>query len=185
MKLLPLDTPELLEQAAQWLAQKENYQWLDFGNGRQLLSPALLKIMTQAETRLIRIYTSGKDENPIGIVGLNDVARSFKTATLWAIAGERSFPTRGSASFAASKLLTLAFSDLGLHTVSTWVVEHNPWLRTVERLNFRFIGRQRQCHFIDGRPYDRLLFDLLAEEHKEIENGEREKTPREAVRGAP
>ena len=25
----------------------------------------------------------------------------------------------------------------------------------------------RQCHYIDGCPYDRLLFDLLAKEHKE------------------
>ena len=33
-----------------------------------------------------------------------------------------------------------------------------------EDLGFRYIGRQRQCHVIDGRAYDRLLFDLLAEE---------------------
>jgi len=187
MKLLPLDTPELLDRAAYWLAQKENYQWLDFGNGRQLVSPALLKIMAQAETRLMRVYTAGREDNPIGIVGLNDLARSFKTGTLWGVVGERSFPARGSASSAASRLLTLAFSDLGLHTVTTWVVEHSPWLRTVERLNFRFIGRQRQRHFIDGRPYDRLLFDLLAEEHREVEiNGEHRsgKTPLETAGGA-
>jgi len=29
----------------------------------------------------------------------------------------------------------------------------------IERLGFRFIGRQRQCHYIDGRPCDRLMFD--------------------------
>jgi len=45
MKLLPLDTPKLIELVAAWLARKENYQWLDFGNGRQILTPALLKIM--------------------------------------------------------------------------------------------------------------------------------------------
>jgi len=32
------------------LAQKQNYQWLDFGNGRQIVTPALLKIMAQRET---------------------------------------------------------------------------------------------------------------------------------------
>jgi hypothetical protein len=35
MKLLPLDRPEFLELVAGWLARKENYQWLDFGNGRR------------------------------------------------------------------------------------------------------------------------------------------------------
>jgi RimJ/RimL family protein N-acetyltransferase len=72
-------------------------------------------------------------------------------------------------SLASSKLLTLAFHELGLHAVNTWIVDRNPSVRSLERLNFRFVGRQRQCHMIDGRPYDRLLFDLLASEHRELD----------------
>src|SRR6266540_2417557 len=168
MKLYPLDTPELLELAASWLAQKQNYQWLDFGNGRQSVTPALLKIMAQREKHFLRAYTSDRDNTPIGIVGLNSVDRVFKTATFWGVSGEKSFRNRGYSTIASSKLMTLAFRDLGLHSVNTWSVEHNPSLRTIERLGFRFLGRQRQCHYIDGRPYDRLLFDLLASEHKEL-----------------
>ena len=51
----------------------------------------------------------------------------------------------------------------------TWVVEGNPSVRALERLNFRYIGRQRQCHYTDGRSYDRLWFDLLASEHKDLD----------------
>jgi RimJ/RimL family protein N-acetyltransferase len=174
IELLALDTPRSIELAASWLAQKENYQWLDFGNGRQLVTPALLTIMAQRETHLMRLYTSGKDDIPIGIVGLNDVRRAFRTATLWGVAGEKSFRNRGFANLAASKFLSLAFRELGLRSVNTWVVDHNPSLRSVERLHFRFIGRQRRCHVIDGRPFDRLLFDLLAEEHKELNEVEKE-----------
>ena len=169
MKLLPLDKSEIFELVAGWLAQKENYQWLDFGNGRQIVTPALLKIMAQRDGHFLRVYTWGRDERPVGIVGLNSVERIFKTATLWAVAGEKSFSNRGYVSLASSKLLTLAFRDLGLHAVSTWIVDRNPSLRSLERLNFRFIGRQRQCHYIDGRPYDRLLFDLVAGEHRELD----------------
>ena len=82
---------------------------------------------------------------------------------------EKSFSNRGYVSLASSKLLTLAFRDLGLHVVDTWIVDRNPSVRSLERLNFRFIGRRRQCHIIDGRPYDRLLFDLLASEHRELD----------------
>ena len=64
-------------------------------------------------------------------------------------------------------MLTLAFRELELHSVHTWIVEHNPSIRVAEHVGFRFIGRQRQCHWIDGVAYDRLLFDLLAVEHKE------------------
>jgi hypothetical protein len=49
-------------------------------------------------------------------------------------------------------------------------LENNPSLRIGERLHYNYIGRQRQCHCIDGRLYDRLLFDLLASEHRELED---------------
>jgi len=166
MKFLSLDTPEIIELAAGWLAQKENYQWLDFGNGRVTVTPTLLKIMAQRDTNFLRVYTADRDDTPVGIVGLNNVDRAFKTATFWGASGEKSFHNRGYSTFASAKLLTLAFGNLGLNAVNTWVVDHNPSLRTIERLGFRFIGRQRQCHTIDGRLYDRLLFDLLAAEYR-------------------
>ena len=177
MKLYPLDTPDLLELVASWLAQKQNYQWLDFGSGRQIITPALLRIMTQRETHFLRAFTSDRDD-PIGIVGLNSVDRTFKTAMFWGASGEKSFRNRGYSTFASSKFLTLAFRDLGLHAINTWAVDHNQSLRTIERLGFRFIGRQRQCHYIDGRPYDRLMFDLLASEHRELEDDRRHWTDR-------
>lgn len=170
MKLLPLDTPELLELVAQWLALKENHQWLDFGNGRQVVTPTLLKVMAQRPTHFMRAYTSDQDDTPIGICGLNSVNLDFKSATLWGAAGDKVFRNRGLGTLAASKVLALGFRDLGLQTINTWVVEGNPSLRLVQRVGFQFIGRQRRCHFIDGRSYDRLLFDLLPGELKHIED---------------
>jgi RimJ/RimL family protein N-acetyltransferase len=169
MKLLPLDTPEILELVAGWLGRKENYQWLDFGNGKQLVTAALLKVMAQRETHFMRVYTGGDDDTPIGIVGLNSVDRSSGTATLWAVAGDKSFSNRGYVSLATSKFLTVAFQDLGLQAINTWIVDCNPSLRSLRRLNFRSVGRLRQCHLIDGRLHDRLLFDLLAPEHRELD----------------
>ena len=169
MRLLPLDTPAILELAAGWLACRENCQWLDFGNGRQLVTPALLKIMGQRETHFMRAYVPHGHEAALGVVGLNGVDRAAGTGTLWAVAGDKSFANRGYVSLATSKFLTLAFRDLGLNAVNTWIVDCNPSLRSLQRLNFRFIGRQRQCHVIDGRLHDRLLFDLLAEEHRELD----------------
>jgi len=55
------------------------------------------------------------------------------------------------------------------HSVDTWIVDGNPSRRIIERLNFRFVGRQRQCHYIEGRACDRLRFDLLAYEHQELD----------------
>src|SRR6267378_2410539 len=114
MKLLPMNGPELFDLVAGWLAGRENHQWLDFGNGRQPVTPALLKIMAQRETHFLRVYTSDRDDLAIGILGLNSIDRTFKTATFWGISGEKSFRNRGYSTFASSKFLTLAFRDLGL-----------------------------------------------------------------------
>jgi RimJ/RimL family protein N-acetyltransferase len=168
MKLRPLSTAADLELAASWLQREENHQWLDFGNGRQRITPTLLRIMAQRDTHFMRLYSADADDTPIGIVALYNVDRNMRTATFWVVAGDKSFRNRGYAHIAASRLLTLAFQELGLHAVNTWTVEHNPSQRGAVRLGFRYVGRQRQCHLIDGQPYDRLLFDLLASEHREF-----------------
>ena len=85
MQLKPIDTPELLHLVASWLAQKENYQWLDFGDGKQIVSPEWLKIMTQRDTNFLRVWTSD-DGTPIGVGGLDAVNRTFKTGRFWASA---------------------------------------------------------------------------------------------------
>lgn len=179
MKLLPLDTPERIALVAGWLAQKENYQWLDFGDGRQLVTPALLKVMAQRPTHFLRVYTDDGG-TPIGIAGLNGVDRRNGIATLWGATGEKSFRSRGYATFAGSKFLTLAFDALGLHAINTWVADGNPSLRLVQRLGFRYIGRQRACHLIDGERRDRLFFDLLASEHRELERERPQRADRSA-----
>ena len=168
MQLKPLDSPEVIRLVADWLGRKENYQWLDFGDGRQLVTAEWLKIAMQRGTYFMRAFTSDRDDRLIGVVGLSNVNRQFKSATIWIVVGDKSYGARGNATVAASRMLTLGFGTLGLHTINTWIVEHNPSIRIAQRLGFRLIGRQRQCHVIDGKPYDRLWFDLLASEHEEI-----------------
>ena len=178
MKLLPIHAPRDFDRVAGWLAQKENYQWLDFGNGLQILTPDLLRIMARRDTHFLRIYTADRDDTPIGIVGLNGVDATFRTATFWGVSGDKSFRSRGYSTYASSRLMSLAFNELGLVAVNTWAVESNPSIRTIERLGFRYLGRQRHAHRIDGRVCDRLLFDLLAAEHRELKAPSRRPAPR-------
>jgi RimJ/RimL family protein N-acetyltransferase len=167
MKLLPLDSPELIELVAGWLSQYENYKWLDFGNGVQMVTPITLKIMTQRDIHVFRAYTADHGDVPVGVVGLTNVDRRFKTAWIWAVLGNKRYG--GYSTRAASQLLTFGFTELGLRAVNAWTVEPNiASRRGLEQLHFKYAGRLRQCHYIDGRPYDRLLFDLLASEHQEI-----------------
>lgn len=173
MQLLQLDTPDRLQLVAHWLAQKENYRWLDFGDGRQLVSAEWLKIAMQRGSYVLRLFTSDDNQTPIGIVGFSNINPHFKTASIWIVVGDKSYAARGYANRAASEMLTLGFGELGLRAVQTWIADGNQSLRMAKRLKFRLIGRQRQSHCMDGRVYDRLWFDLLACEHTPIQEGER------------
>src|SRR2546422_9926603 len=165
MKLLPLNSPELIELVAGWLGKPENYKWLDFGNGVQTLTPVTLRIMTQREIQVIRAYTADHGDVPVGVVGLTNVDRKVKTASLWAVLGNKRYG--GSTTEACDKILTLGFTELGLQAVNAWTLETNPPAqRGLERLHFKYIGRQRPCPRLHGPPLHPLLSDHSATEHE-------------------
>lgn len=169
MKLLPLDDGTF-DKAADWLNREEIYRWLDFGFGVQRVSRVALKAMTQRDIHCLRVYTPEDDDaTPIGIVGLSNISRPFKTANIWAILGERRYGGRGHVYRATARMLTHAFRDMGLESVHAWAVEPNvASIRILKRLNFQYGGRLRRCHAMDGQLHDRLLFDLLASEHRDF-----------------
>ena len=167
MKLKPLDRPERVELAGRWLSAEGNAKWLDFGRGVQRIRPVTLQMMIQRDIHCLRLYTGDDGVAPVGVVGLSDINPKFKTADVWCVLGDKRYA--GCSARAVSKVLTAAFTELGLNTVGCWTLEINKGGRgVIDRLPFRFIGRRRQCHYLDGKPYDRLLYDMLACEHREI-----------------
>jgi len=108
MELLPLDKPEFIRLAAQWLGREENYKWLDFGDGAQALSVVSLRIMSQRDLHVLRVFTPDDSDLPIGIVALSDIRRHSKTAgSLWMVLARKRYA--GYAARAVSKLLTFGF----------------------------------------------------------------------------
>src|SRR5690242_15766840 len=167
MELIPIDNDRLISLAAGWLGERHNYQWLDFGAGAQAISPILLKIMTQKDSHIIRAFTSDDDGEPIGLTALSNVNAGFRTAVLWIVLGDRRYSAKGYAYRASSAMLTQGFTAYGLECINAWAVECNhASLRILRKLNFKPIGRQRSCHYIDGQPFDRLLFELQSNDYR-------------------
>jgi RimJ/RimL family protein N-acetyltransferase len=151
---------------AHWLADKTNYQWLDFGDGIEQLEARSIKLMLQRKIHQFRIFTHDKSNDPIGLVVLSDINRSSKTAVLWYVLGDKTYGGKKYTTRAVSEILTIGFGQLGLQSIFAWTVEHNVASRKVlEYNNFQFIGKRRKCHYINGIAYDRYYFDLLKNEH--------------------
>jgi RimJ/RimL family protein N-acetyltransferase len=176
MQLKPLDSPTHLALAVGWLSRKEKLPVAGLRRRAAARQPRVAENRMQRGSYVLRLFTSDAGDVPIGVVGLSNVNPHFKTANIWVVLGERSFAGQGYASRATSQMLTLGFVELGLNAIHTWIVEHNPSIHVAKRVNFRAIGRQRQCHYIDGRAYDRLWFDLLASEHEEIQDARYHRT---------
>jgi RimJ/RimL family protein N-acetyltransferase len=167
MELIPLENQGLIEQAAGWLAERRNRQWLDSGAGSQQLGPVALRAMSRSSDHILRAFTADETREPIGLVVLSSVNRDFRSALLWALLGDREHAAQGYVFRATSAMLTLGFAEYGLECINAWAVECNhASLRILQKLNFKPIGRQRGCHYIDGRPFDRLLFELQSSDHR-------------------
>ena len=174
--LIPPESPELFQLVTGWLGRRENYQWLEFHDARPQASREWLKVAMHRQTAVLRVFTSDREYKPIGVVGFNKISSQFGSANIWVVLGDKAYARQGYATRALSRLLTHGFAELGLRSINAWTVEQNVALEIVRRLGFRSIGRQRQCHCIDGRPFDRLWFDLLANEHKELHDERRDDT---------
>lgn len=151
-----------------WLADEDNSKWLDFGPADEL-TPVAVRVMLQRPQNVMWLFAPTSATRAVGLVALSDVHRRCRTGNLWYVLGERSERGRGLTTRAVSRLMRHAFAALGLASVHAWTVEANgASIRVLERNGFRLIGRQRRCHYLDGVVVDRLLFDLVPEDHREV-----------------
>jgi RimJ/RimL family protein N-acetyltransferase len=114
--------------------------------------------------------------------------RKFRSATHWAVLGRKEYGPKDLTIRACAGILEIGFRELGLQAINAWTVEVNrPARRALERLHFRLMGRQRRCHYINGKAYDRLLYDLLAEEfrgYRELPGKSSDRSPAPASPGS-
>ncbi len=145
-----------------WLRRPEIAPWLDFGGG-QPVTAAGLKLGRARGVEKLFTFSSDDEGAPLGVVGLSQVHRAFRTAMLWYALGATDRGGRGLTTQAVASVLEIAFDRLELDAVNAWAVETNrPSVRVLEKTGFQLIGRQRRCHRIGDQTHDRLLFDRIS-----------------------
>ncbi len=163
MYLFPIHE-DRLALVADWLGNPENFKWLHFGQGVQQLSGVSLKVMLAKKMHELRLFGENP-EKPAGVVALSDINKEFGSATLWYVLGDKSQSGKGFTTRAAKRMIAEGFDSLELESIYAWAVEENkPSVKVLTNCGFKYIGRRRKGHRIDGEYKDVLLFDLLAEE---------------------
>ena len=104
----------------------------------------------------------------IGTIGLHSVDNINRTATLGIFIGNKNYWSKGYGAEAIQLILDFGFNYLNLNNIDLALMEFNQRaLKCYQKCGFKEIGRRRKCNFINGKYYDSILMDILAEEFTE------------------
>lgn len=155
---------------SKWLEPKSVHQWMDFGGGRQTFTPQGMYIASRSPANMIRVIYSEPDGRPVGVVALANINMTFGSAMIWGLRPRLRPAARSNMAREMRILMREAFESLGLRSVHAFVAEGNKLSRGgMLAAGFIEVGRQRQCHVIDGEVRDRILFDITRDEFFEQE----------------
>ena len=101
----------------------------------------------------------------IGNMGLKDINHLHRTATLGIFIGDKESRNKGYGTEAIKLLLDYGFNYLNLNNIKLDVFEFNQIAKACyEKCGFKEYGRRRKCYFLNGKYYDRIEMEILAEE---------------------
>ncbi|MFN8591609.1 MAG: GNAT family protein [Thermomicrobiales bacterium] len=101
----------------------------------------------------------------IGNCGLVAIKHPHSCAEVGIMIGDPAARGRGYGTEAMRLLLDYAFTVAGLHNVMLRVFEFNaPAQRCYRKVGFKEIGRRRECRWFNGRYWDEIYMDMLADE---------------------
>ncbi len=156
-------TPEHLDLVAGWLSDPATNRWLNSDWRGKEASPRLVAMAIRNPR--IKMYLVNCGGTACGLISLYDIDESDRTASLWYFLGEKQFANRGVITEALHQLTALAFSGLGLASLSAWTMEDNaPSQKVLQKAGFLPAGRFRKSSISDGRLVDRLWFDLIGDQ---------------------
>lgn len=106
-----------------------------------------------------------KEDKLIGTVGLERYSPVNRTATLGIFIGDKEYRNEGYGTEAIRLILDYGFNYLNLNNIKLDLMSFNERaLKCYTKCGFKEYGRRRKCKFINGKYYDSIEMDILAEE---------------------
>jgi len=106
-----------------------------------------------------------KDDQMIGTVSLENIDNINRTATLGIFIGDKNYRDKGYGTEAIKLILEYGFKYMNLNNIKLDLMAINTRaLKCYEKCGFKEYGKRRKCIFINGKYYDCISMDILAEE---------------------
>ena len=163
--------PRRLEDAEQYAVWMNDFRTTDYtGRSSQIMTleneKAYLEKHISAEASMAIVTLDG--DKLIGTIGLENYDGINRTATLGIFIGDKEYRSQGYGTEAIRLVLDYGFNYLNLNNIKLDLMSFNERaLKCYQKCGFKEYGRRRKCKFINGKYYDKIEMDILAEEFKE------------------
>ncbi len=116
------------------------------------------------EAYVFSIVTLDEDKM-IGNISLEKIDHLNQRGTLGIFIGEKDYRGKGYGTEAIKLILDYGFNYLNLKNIKLDLMEFNERAYfCYKKCGFKEYGRRRKCNFLNGRYYDTIEMDILAEE---------------------
>lgn len=150
---------------ANWLNDFKITDYLGNSNKIVTLESEEKYLEEQIEAEATFAIVELKEDKLIGSISLNNINHFKRKATLGIFIGDTDFRGIGYGTEAIQLILDYGFNYLNLNNINLDVIEFNERaINCYKKCGFTEMGRRRKCEFINGKYYDTIQMDILAEE---------------------
>ena len=109
-----------------------------------------------------------KTDKMIGTLSLENVNYNSRTAVFGIFIGDENYRSNGYGTESIRLLLDFAFNYVNLNSIKLTVLECNERaIKCYKKCGFKEAGRWRKSKYVNGKYYDSIMMDILAEEFTE------------------
>ncbi len=108
------------------------------------------------------------EDKLIGTVSLEKVDNINRIATLGIFIGDKEYRSKGYGTEAIRLILDFGFNYMNLNNIDLQVMSFNERaIKCYEKCSFKEYGRRKQSVFVNGKYYDKIYMEVLAENFNE------------------
>jgi RimJ/RimL family protein N-acetyltransferase len=159
--------PDDYEAFTLWLNDLEVTRNLRLAN-KSISLPGERDILVQLAQEHTYAIVDLQTDTLLGNLGLIDIDSVSRSCGIGIFIGNKDYWGQGYGREALRLLMRYAFDYLNINNIMLTVYEFNErGIRCYRSIGFREIGRRRKCIFREGRYYDHVFMDILAEEFRQ------------------
>ena len=152
----------------QWLNDFETTDYLGRSGNLVTLEAEKKYLEENSSPEATFVIVTIEEDKMIGTVSLERIDTINRTATLGIFIGDKDYRSKGYGTEAIKLILDYGFNYLNLNNIQLNLMEFNERaLNCYKKCGFKEYGRRRKSKFINGKYYDSICMDILAEEFQE------------------